>query len=128
MEEFLEPRRLIFVGSSRKDLQAFPGDVRDIIGHALFLAQNGKKHPDAKPLTGDAAFRGAGVLEVVEDYRGDAYRAVYTVRYKEAVYVLHAFQKRSKQGIKTPKRETDLIKSRLKDAAAIHEEQARKDK
>jgi len=128
VEEFLEPRRLIFVGSSRKDLQAFPGDVRDIIGHALFLAQNGKKHPDAKPLTGDAAFRGAGVLEVVEDYRGDAYRAVYTVRYKEAVYVLHAFQKRSKQGIKTPKRETDLIKSRLKDAAAIHEEQARKDK
>jgi phage-related protein len=128
MEKPLEQRRLIFVGSSKKDLQAFPDDVREVVTYALFLAQSGMKHPDAKPLSGEKASRGASVLEVVEDCRSDTYRAVYTVRYKEAVYVLHAFQKKSTQGIKTPKREMDLVKSRLKDAGLIHVQQVRKDR
>ena len=75
------------------------------------MAQVGQKHPDAKPLKG---FGGTGVLEVVEDFQGDAYRAVYTVRYAEAVYVVHCFQKKSTQGIATPKPDVELIKSRLK--------------
>ena len=83
----------------------------------LFLAQIGKRHPDAKPLKG---FGGASVLEVVEDYRGDTYRAVYTVKFVEAVYVLHVFQKKSKRGIATPKLEMDLIKDRLKRAIEFH--------
>jgi len=78
---------------------------------ALHLAQAGQKHPDAKPLKG---FGGAGVLEVVEDFQGDAYRAVYTVRIAGEVFVLHCFQKKSTQGITTPKHEVELIKSRLK--------------
>lgn len=88
-----------------------PEEVRDTFGYALHLAQVGQKHPDAKPLKG---FGGAGVLEVVEDFQGDAYRAVYTVRYAEAVYVVHCFQKKSTQGIATPKPDVELIKSRLK--------------
>lgn len=90
---------------------AMPAEVQDVFGYALHLAQLGQKHPDAKPLKG---FGGAGVLEVVEDFQGDAYRAVYTVRYAEAVYVLHCFQKKSTQGIATPKPDMELIKSRLK--------------
>lgn len=88
-----------------------PEEVQDNFGYALHLAQVGQKHPDAKPLKG---FGGAGVLEVVEDFQGDAYRAVYTVRYAEAVYVVHCFQKKSTQGIATPKPDVELIKSRLK--------------
>ena len=88
-----------------------PEDVQDTFGYALHLAQAGQKHPDAKPLKG---FGGAGVLEVVEDSHGDTYRAIYTVRYAEAVYVVHCFQKKSTQGIATPKPDVDLIKSRLK--------------
>lgn len=88
-----------------------PEDVQDTFGFALHLAQSGQKHPDAKPLKG---FGGAGVLEVVEDFHGDTYRAVYTVRYAQAVYVVHCFQKKSTQGIATPKPDMDLIKSRLK--------------
>jgi len=90
-----------------------------MVGTALHWAQLGEKHPDAKPMKG---FKGANVLEIVEDYDGDTYRAVYTVRLAETVYVLHAFQKKSKRGIATPKRDVDLIKSRLKDAKAHHEE------
>jgi len=116
-----ELRPLVFMGSSRKDLCLFPEDVRRAVGHALRLAQSGGKHPDAKPLTGDSEFAGAGVLEIVEDWQGDTYRAVYTVRFRERVYLLHAFQKKSKQGARTPRHEIDVVKSRLKDARALHE-------
>lgn len=89
------------------------------MGHALDIAQNGKKHPNAKPLSG---FGDAGVIEVVENYAGDTYRAVYTVRFMEAVYVLHVFQKKAKKGIETPKPEMNLIKNRLKNAASHYVE------
>jgi phage-related protein len=104
-----------WVSRSREDLRRFPDDVRRDIGFALDFAQRGAKHPSAKPLKG---FGGAGVLEVVEDHRGDTYRAVYTVRFAEIVYVLHAFMKKSTSGIKTPKHEIDLIEQRLKAAEA----------
>src|ERR1700760_283139 len=89
---------LFWVGSSKADLLDFPGAVKDAIGVALSAAQFGGKHPRAKPWKGE----GAGVLEVVEDYRGDTFRAVYTVRFVQAIYVLHAFQKKSTHGIATP--------------------------
>ena len=92
-----------------------PEDVIDVFGFALHLAQTGKKHANAKPLRG---FGGAGVLEVVENHLGDTYRAVYTVKIDDAVYVLHCFQKKSKQGIETPKHDMDLIRERLKAAQA----------
>jgi phage-related protein len=90
-----------------------PEDVKDVFGHAIDIAQAGGKHPDAKAMTG---FGSAGVLEVVEDSRGDTYRAVYTVRFTGWVYVLHCFQKKSKSGIKTPKKDLDLIHTRPKAA------------
>lgn len=108
---------LLWVGNARKDLQAFPEDVKDVMGYALHLAQAGGKHEAAKPLSG---FGGAGVLEVVDDFVGDTYRAVYTVKFSSAVYVLHAFQKKAKKGIKTPQHEIELIRERLKMAAADH--------
>jgi len=117
-----EQKPLIFVGSSRKDLREFPEDVQHVVGFALLAAQRGGKHPDAKPLKGTGDFSGADILEVVEDWRGNTYRAVYTVRYRGAVYVLHAFQKKSKQGVKTPQADIKLIKQRLRDAKAIHEQ------
>lgn len=117
----VEQRPLVFLGSSRKDLCEFPEDVRRVVGHAPRIAQGGGKHPDAKPLTGDKDFAGAGVLEILEDWQGDTYRAVYTVRFRERVYLLHAFQKKSKQGISTPQHDIDLIKSRLRDAETLHE-------
>ncbi len=104
---------LFWIGSTLRDLKDFPNDVQDGIGHALDVAQAGGRHRDAKPLSG---FGGAGVLEIVEDYAGDTYRAVYTVRFASAVYALHAFQKKSKRGIETPKQELDLIKTRLRKA------------
>lgn len=94
---------------------ALPAKVVDVFGYALYLAQIGERHDQAKPLRG---FGSAGVLEVVEDWRGNAYRAVYTVRYAARVFVLHVFQKKSKSGIETPKPDVDLIKERLKAAAA----------
>ena len=94
-----------------------------MMGHALDIAQQGKKHQDAKPLVG---FGGAGVLEIVEDYAGDTYRAVYTVRFIGAVYALHAFQKKSKKGIETPKQEIELIRSRLKKAEEHYAEWSQK--
>ena len=95
-------------------------EVIDVFGFALFLAQTGRKHEQAKPLRG---FGGAGVLEVVEDHMGDTYRAVYTVKFPEAVYVLHCFQKRSTHGIKTSKRDIELIRARYR-AARAHAEGA----
>jgi phage-related protein len=108
---------VVWIGSSRSDLASFPEDVKDAIGYALYVAQRGGKHADAKPLRG---FGGAGVLEIVENRAGDTYRAVYTVRFAERLYVLHSFQKKSKTGIKTPKPEIELIKSRLKRAEEEH--------
>lgn len=106
---------LHWVGSSKKDLSDMPDDVQDVFGYALHQAQEGGKHSQAKPLKG---FSGAGVLEVVEDYDGDTYRAVYTVKFGAAVYALHCFQKKSTKGIETPQHDIDLIKSRLKAAEA----------
>ena len=97
--------------------EVVPAGVQDEVGYALFLAQRGGKHIAAKPLKG----LGAGVVEVVADHRGDTFRAVYTVRLADCVYVLHAFQKKSKHGIATPQAEIDLIKRRLKQAIAISE-------
>ena len=102
-----------WVGSSLEDLKKFPTDVQQVFGYALYLAQCSEKHPTAKPLKG---FKGAGVLEVVENFDGDTYRAVYTVKLAGVVYVLHAFQKESKQGIATPKQDIQLIEARLKRA------------
>lgn len=99
-----------WVASAKKDLLEMPDDVIDVFGFAIHQAQMGLKHVDAKPLTG----AGGGVLEVVDNHDGDTYRAVYTVRFGDVVYVLHCFQKKSKTGIKTPQKEIDLIKSRLK--------------
>ena len=104
---------LEWVGSSLEDLKDFPEDVQGEIGYALYLAQIGNKHPDTKPLKG---FKGASVLEVVEDFDGDTYRAIYTVKLPKAVYVLHVFQKKSKHGIATPKQDIDLIEARLERA------------
>ena len=106
----VRPKPLEWIGSSKKDLRALPGEVVHVFGYALYLAQLGEKHEQAKPLRG---FGSAGVLEVVEDRRGDTYRAVYTVRFALRVFVLHVFQKKSKSGIATPKRDLDLIRSRL---------------
>ncbi len=114
-------RPLFWVGSSRADLKGFPAEVQDEVGYALYLAQTGKKHGHTKPLKG---FGDAGVLEVLVAHQGDAYRAVYTVRFAGAVYVLHAFQKKSKRGIATPQREIDLLRTRLRQAQ-IHYEASR---
>ncbi|NWG38941.1 MAG: type II toxin-antitoxin system RelE/ParE family toxin [Hydrogenophilaceae bacterium] len=111
----MEQKALYWVGSSKKDLMALPEEVRDVFGYALHLAQEGGKHEQTKPLKG---FGGAGVLEVVEDFKGNAYRAVYTVKFGNAVYVLHCFQKKSAHGIETPKPGMELIRERLKAAEA----------
>ena len=108
-----------WVGSSKEDLSEFPRDVKARFGFALHVAQLGRKHPDAKPLQG---FGGAGVLEVVARFEGDAFRAVYTVKLAGRVYVLHAFQKKSKSGISTRKADIDLIRARLKIANSVHAE------
>lgn len=104
---------LFWIGRSDEAVRDFPKEVRRIIGFALGLAQLGGKFIDSKPLKG---FGGAGVLEIIEDFHSDTYRCVYTVKFAGAVYVLHAFQKKSKSGIKTPKQEIDLVKNRLKHA------------
>lgn len=110
---------LEWIGSSYKDLMALPDDVRRHFGFALSLAQAGDNHDDAKVLKG---FGGAGVLEVVEDDAGGTYRAVYTVKFAEAVFVLHCFQKKSKRGIATPKEDMDIVHARLKIAEAYVKE------
>ena len=111
-----QEKPLIWIGSSKKDLMALPLDVRKFFGHALNFAQHGNQHDSAKPLKG---FGGAGVLEIVEDDVGGTYRAVYTVKFAEAVFVLHCFQKKSKSGIATPKEDMDIIRARLKVAEAL---------
>lgn len=111
LKQFRKP--LKWVGSSKRDLDAMPADVKDVFGHAIDLAQAGGKHQDAKAMTG---FGSASVLEVVEDFRADTYRAVYTVKFAGWICVLHCFQKKSKVGIRTPKQDLDLISARLKAA------------
>ena len=112
-----------FIGSAEHDLAAMPSEVKSVFGFAIFSAQMGDKHPDAKVLKG---FGGAGVLEVVETFEGNAYRAVYTVKFAGVVYVLHCFQKKSKRGSETPKHDIDLIKKRLKDAEEHYRKNYRK--
>jgi phage-related protein len=115
MSDFLKP--VEWVGSSLDDLKEFPEEVQQVMGYALYLAQSSEKHDSAKPLKG---FKGAGVLEIVEDFDSDTYRAVYTVKLVDVVYVLHAFQKKSKHGISTPKKDIELIEARLKRAKEHH--------
>ena len=110
---------LVWLGSSKKDLLALPIAMRKFFGHALDIAQRGEQHEAAKPLKG---FGGAGILEIVEDDTGGTYRAVYTVRFVDAVFVLHVFQKKSKRGIETPKTDMDIIRRRLKVAAIVAQE------
>lgn len=112
-------RPLLWIGSSKKDLLDLPVPVRRFFGHALDVAQRGEQHMAAKVLKG---FGGAGVLEVVEDDAGGTYRAVYTVRFREAVFVLHVFQKKSKRGIATPLADMEIIRQRLKVAAIVAQE------
>lgn len=104
-----ELKPIIWIRSSHKDLKEFPPEVQDEIGYALYVAQVGDKHPKAKPLKGFP-----GVMQVRSDYTRNTYRAVYTTKIGDTIYVLHAFEKKSKRGIGTPKREIDRIKRRLK--------------
>ena len=109
---------LYWVGSAKRDLLAFPAVVKDGIGTALSVAQFGGKHPAAKPWKG----AGSGVLEIVEDHDGNTYRAIYTVRFRWAVYVLHCFQKKSRKGVQTPKPDVELVSQRLRPAQQDHED------
>ena len=113
------PKPLVWIGASRKDFRAFPGEVKEEMGYALFLAQCGGRHRKAKTFkgTGDAS-----VVELADDHRGDTYRTIYTVRFVSAVYVLHAFQKKSKKGIATPQADIRLIEQRLREAEQLHKE------
>lgn len=110
-------KELYWLGNSLKNLKEMPEEVQDGFGYALHLAQMREKHRAAKPLKG---FSGAGVLEIVEDFEGNTYRAVYTVRFSNAIFVLHVFQKKSKSGIATAKQDIELIESRLKQAQEIY--------
>jgi len=115
-----KPKRLrpvVWIRSSKEDLKKFPETAQSHIGFALQVAQRGGKHPDAKPMRG---FGGASVIEIVEDYAGDTFRVVYTVKFEVAIYVLHAFKKKSKVGASTPKHELSLIEERLKRAQELH--------
>lgn len=114
----LNDKPMEWAGASKRDLMNFPEDARRAIGYALGLAQLGGKHPAAKPWRGD----GPGVMEIVEASDGNAYRAVYTVRFAKALYVLHCFQKKSPDGIRTAKQDVDLIAQRLKAATQHYKE------
>lgn len=116
------PRPVHWLGSSKRDLSDFPREVRWEIGGALWQAQLGGRAPNAKPLKG---FGGARVMEIVSDFDGDTFRAVYTVRFAKAVYVLHAFQKKSRRGIATPRADLELIRRRLHQAREDYEEWSR---
>jgi phage-related protein len=105
---------VVWMGDSLKRLREFPEDVQQEIGYVLYLAQLGENHASAGPM------KGYNAVEIVSDYAGNAFRGVYTTKFEDVIYVLHCFQKKSKKGIKTPKRELDLIKSRLRDAEKLH--------
>ena len=115
-----EPGRPVeWLGSTRKDVRSFPRPVRRDIGMALYAAQHDELDPAARPMKG---FGGSSVVEIVSDFRGDTWRAVYTVRFTEAVYLLHAFQKKSKRGIAAPRQDIDQIRRRLAEAGRLHRE------
>ncbi len=114
-------RPVVWVGSSRRDSRGFPREVRRDIGRALYAAQEGETDPATKPMRG---FGGGSVVEIITYHRGDTWRTVYTVRFAEGIYVLHAFQKKSKSGIATSKRDTELIRLRLAEAERLHRERA----
>ena len=115
----MKEKQLEWIGSSKKDLMILSEDVIDVIGYALYQAQIGSKHDNAKVLKG---FHGANVIEIIASDQAGAYRAVYTVRFPKALFVLHVFQKKSKSGIETPKKDRDLIETRLKQAEEIYKE------
>lgn len=119
MSETSDVRSLLWVASSKRDLKKMPEDVIDDFGHGLLLVQKGYDPKNAKPMSG---FGGAKILELVLDHSDGTFRTVYTVKFAEVVVVLHAFQKKSKQGIKTPKQDIDLIRSRLLLAEAMYKE------
>ena len=121
--ERINLREAVWIGDSKARLKEFPQPVQKDIGDALFIVQAGSMSPTAKPFKGV----GSGVFEIRSDYRTDTYRAVYTVKIGERVYVLHCFQKKSKRGIKTPKKEVDLIKRRLKMAQELEENYEQED-
>jgi phage-related protein len=124
MVKTVRPERpLLWVASSKRDYRKFPSRVQDGFGFELYLAQAGQHPPSAKPLRGF----GSGALELVEDFDGDTYRTVYTVRFGEAIYVLHAFKKKSKRGIKTPQSDIDLIRRRLRVAEQDHAQRFKKE-
>lgn len=108
---------LVWLGKTKNDLKGFPKPVKGAIGIGLYIAQLGGKPPNAKPLKG---YTGASVLEIIEDFDGNTYRAVYTTKLQDVIYVLHIFQKKSTKGIATPKPDLDLIKKRLQDAKELH--------
>lgn len=116
-----EPRTksLVWVGSSLKDFRTFPDEVKSEMGYALFLAQGGGRYRRAKTFKGSGD---AGVVELVDDHRGNTFRAIYTVRFASAVYVLHAFQKKSTSGIETPATDIRMIEQRLREAERLHKE------
>src|ERR1035438_1218351 len=117
-------KTVVWVGPTRKDLKALPRPVQRAVGLALYAAQLGETPPDAKVMKG---FGGAVVLELIEDHRGDTYRAVYTVRFATKIYVLHVFQKKSKRGVATPQRDIELIRARLRWAEQIYSGKTKED-
>jgi len=119
MEPVKKNRQLIYLGSSKKDAEKLPQEVRDLFSSALMLALIGDRHEDAKPFK----YHGSGVFEVVADYRNSTFREVYTVRYSEVVFVIHIFQKKSKRGSETPKEDKAIIENRLKWAEQVYLEQ-----
>jgi len=123
MSDERSPKPLHWLASSLEDLRGFPRAVQRSIGVALRTAQLGRRHESAKPLKG---FKGAGVLEVVEDHDGNTYGAVYTVRFPDSVYVLHVFQKKSKKGNQTPRHVVELIRARLRRAERDHREREKR--
>lgn len=110
-------RSIVWIGSSLKDLKKFPEDVKDQIGYIFYQVQIGENHPKIKPLKGYP-----GVMEIVSDYDKDTYRVVYAIKLSDEIYVLHAFKKKSKKGIRTPQSEIELIKQRLRRAKVIAKE------
>ena len=116
-----EPTPIVWIGSARHDLKAFPKQVRSDIGQALYAAQMGETDPAAKPLKG---FGGAKVMEIIDRYDTNTYRAVYTVQFSNVIYVLHAFQKKSKSGIATPRKDIELIRRRLAEAQRLNRQRS----
>jgi phage-related protein len=116
-----EPKPVVWIGSSRRDLKSFPKRVRSDIGQALYAAQLGETDPAAKPLKG---FGSAGVVEIVDSYVTNAYRAVYTVEFSGVIYVLHCFQKKSKRGVATSQRDIELIRRRLAEAERLNRQRS----